>query len=131
MIRLFIGMALLGILAGCSTSPEIKSYTGPTGEKMSTIRCSRDTSKCFEKSSKACDGGSYRVASSYRNSGGLLADSLPGPVMWYTMNIICGPSDGVMPSFPLRGKEPSMPEAPKVEKTTCTKTGNRVDCTSY
>jgi hypothetical protein len=118
-------------LVGCTAGPTVKSFTGPTGEKMSTVRCTKDTSPCFEKASEACDGGSYRVTSSYRNSGGLLADALPGPVTWYTMNVVCGTADGVMPTFPLRGSEPAMPTTPHIEKTQCTKTGNTVNCTSY
>lgn len=71
------------------------------------------------------------MADSFRNSGGLLADAFPGPVMWYTMSVICGPSDGVMPEFPLRGSEPAMPTAPKIERTQCTQYGNTVNCTTY
>ena len=57
-----------------------------------------------------CSSKPYKVVSSYRNSGGLLADFFPGPVTWYTMSIICGSLDGRMPKFPLRGSEPAMPE---------------------
>lgn len=119
------------LLIGCSVGPSVKSYTGPTGEKMSTVRCTKETSSCFEKSSEVCGGGTYRVANSYRNAGGIFADVLPGPVTWYTMNIICGPSDGVMPEFRLRGSEPAMPPASPVVKTQCTKYGNTMDCTTY
>jgi hypothetical protein len=119
------------LLIGCTAGPSVKSYTGPTGEKMATVRCTKETSPCFEKASAVCGGGTYRVSNSYRNAGGILADALPGPVTWYTMSIICGPSDGVMPEFPLRGSEPAMPPAPSVEKTRCTKYGNTVDCTTY
>ena len=125
--------APLVLLAGCNAGPQVKSYTGPTGEKMSTVRCTRETSACFEKASEVCDGGSYRVTNSYRNAGGLWADVLPGPVTWYTMSIVCGPSDGVMPQFPLRGSEPAMPPMPTpppVQQTHCTQFGNTVNCTT-
>jgi hypothetical protein len=122
------------LLAGCAAGPKSDSYAGPTGETQSTIRCTKDTSGCFKKASETCNGGSYRVTNSYRNAGGLWADILPGPVTWYTMNIICGKSDGRVPDFPLRGSEPSMPPMPATPsstQTTCYKTGNTVNCTSY
>ncbi|GEM_PF-4576204 len=31
------------LLAGCNAGPQVKSYTGPTGEKVSTVRCTRET----------------------------------------------------------------------------------------
>jgi hypothetical protein len=122
---------LFFLLAGCTAGPTVKSYTGPTGEKMGTVRCTKETSPCFEKASEVCEEGTYRVANSYRNAGGVLADALPGPVTWYTMSIICGPSDGVMPEFPLRGSEPAMPPANSVQKTQCTQYGNTVNCTTF
>lgn len=123
--------ASMALLAGCAAGPEVKSYTGPTGEKVSTVRCTKDTSPCFEKASEACNGASYRVIDSYRNAGGLIADVLPGPVTWYTMSIVCGPADGLMPKFPLRGSEPAMPEMPSAQQTRCRQVGNTMNCTTY
>jgi len=100
-------------LVGCNAGPQVKSFTGPTGETVSTVRCTRDTTPCFEKASEQCGGGTYRVTNSYRNAGGLFADILPGPVTWYTMSVVCGKPDGVMPTFPLRGEEPKMPPMPQ------------------
>lgn len=131
MKRFIILSALFVFLSGCNAGPQAKSYTGPTGEMQSTVRCTKETGPCFEKASEVCDGGSYRVLNSYRNAGGLWADVLPGPVTWYTMNIVCGPSDGVMPDFPLRGQEPEMPEVPAVRQTNCHQVGNSVNCTTY
>ena len=120
------------LLTGCaSAGPQVKTFTGPTGEITSTIRCTKETSSCFEKASEVCNGGSYRVTNSYRNSGGLLADVLPGPVTWYTMSIICGQSDGRMPEFPLRGSEPAMPKMPSEQTTKCRQTGDTINCTTY
>ena len=127
--------ALIALLAGCAAGPKVESYIGPTGEKQSTIRCTKETSPCFQKASEVCNGGSYRVTNSYRNSGGMMADVLPGPVTWYTMSIVCGPPDGLMPEFELRGSEPAMPEMPPppppVKQTQCTGYGNTVNCTTY
>ena len=111
-IRLGTLLTLICLLTGCLAGAKVKSYTGPTGELVSTIRCTQETGTCFEKASQQCNGP-YRVTDSYRNAGGLFADVIPGPVTWYTMSIICGKSDGVMPDFPLRGKEPAMPPMPQ------------------
>lgn len=125
------------LLPGCQTAP--KSFTGPTGETVNTVRCTTDPTSCFETASEVCGGGSYKVVSSYRNAGGLFADILPGPVTWYTMSVVCGISDGVMPQFPLRGTEPAMPpptsiQAPAANSrpttTTCFQTGSVLSCTS-
>lgn len=142
MKKLLLSSILL--MTACSANPPVKSFTGPTGETISTIRCTQETSKCFEKASTTCNGP-YRVTSSYRNSGGLIADVMPGPVMWYTMNIICGSSDGKMPEFALRGEEPKMPEfntvttspqpviqpAPRMQTTNCHMIGNNMNCTTW
>ena len=117
-------------LGGCAAGPRAKTFIGPTGEKGSSIRCTKETSSCFIKASEVCEGKSYRVIDSYRNSGGLLADTLPGPVTWYTMSIVCGPSNGIMPQFPLRGSEPEMPDFSPGTRTECVQNGNRVNCTS-
>ena len=105
MKKMLILLCIVG-LSGCVVPP-VKSYTGPTGEITSTIRCNGDPSGCFEKASSVCSSKPYKVVSSYRNSGGFAGDLFPGPVTWYTMSIICGSSDGHMPEFPLRGSEPA------------------------
>lgn len=107
--NLIIFSGILSLITGCAAGPSAKTYTGPTGETSSNIRCTVDTSSCFEKASEVCNGGTYQVTSSYRNAGGLFADYFPGPVTWYTMSIICGSTSGQMPTFPLRGSEPAMP----------------------
>lgn len=116
------------LLVGCGATPEVKTFVGPSGEQINTVRCIKDTSACFDKASEVCSLKPYKVINSYRNAGGLYADFIPGPVTWYTMSIVCGVSDGYMPTFPLRGKEPSMP---KVQHTSCNKIGNSVNCTTY
>ncbi len=131
MKKLVMLIASMALLAGCNAGPQVKSYTGPTGEKVSTVRCTRETSPCFEKASEVCNGGSYRVTNSYRNAGGLFADVLPGPVTWYTMSIVCGSSDSLMPTFPLRGSEPAMPAMPSVQQTECQQFGNTINCKTY
>lgn len=122
-------IAIIGLIAiittGCA-GPNSKSFTGPDGKVMNTIKCSRNTSECFEKASAVC-GGSYQVLDSHSNAGGLLADVMPGPVTWYAMNIQCGPSDGKMPQFTFRGEHYSPPKSTSTT-TNCTGYGNSVTC---
>ncbi|WP_065204209.1 hypothetical protein [Shewanella woodyi] len=105
-----IQVTLAAILTGCAAGPTAKSFRGPTGEVVSDVRCTRDTSACFEKAAEVCSNSTYRVTTSYRNAGGLWADVFPGPVTWYTMSIVCGLPDGLMPTFPQRGQEAAMPQ---------------------
>src|SRR5262249_2062852 len=48
----------------------------------------------YEQATRDCGGGPYQILDSESHAGGLLADILPGPVTWYTMSYVCGPSDG-------------------------------------
>ena len=112
-VAIITGLSIL--VAGCAAGPQVKTYTGPTGETVHTVRCIKDPSACFQEASKVC-GAPYRVTSSYRNAGGLLADYFPGPVTWYTMDVVCGYADGVQPTFPLRGQEPSIPASTYVPR---------------
>ena len=118
------------LVLGCTAGPTSKTFRGPSGDVMSTVRCTKEPTPYFEEASELCEGGSYQVTDSYRNAGGLIADAFPGPVTWYTMSFICGPSDGQLPQFPLRGEEPSMPDSPTRTQTTCTSGGSTVSCTS-
>lgn len=118
-------------ISACAVGPQVKSYVGPTGETINTVRCTREPSSCFEKASETCNADSYRIINSYRNAGGTLADIVPGPVTWYTMDVVCGQSDGIMPQFPLRGAQPSMPNIPSTQQTRCRQMGNKINCTTY
>ena len=130
-------------LSACGTTSS--SFTGPSGERISTVRCTTDPTKCYQKASASCGGGSYSVVNSYRNAGGIFADLVPGPVTWYTMSLVCGRSDGVVPTFPLRGQEPAMPKievpptivqpapAPSMQQSTtteCRSVGTTIRCTT-
>jgi len=57
-------------------------------------KCSQSPAGCYEQATRDCRGGSYQILHSESHAGGLLADILPGPVTWYTMSYVCGPSDG-------------------------------------
>ena len=77
-----------------------KSFLLPTGERVTEIACRSKQEKCFKKAAKLCKGEPYRVAKSWSNAGGLIADKFDGPYTWYHMYVSCGKSDGVMPDFP-------------------------------
>lgn len=134
-----IPLAAAVLLAGCATT-SVKEYQAPDGTSIKTVKCTSDSSKCFELASQSCSsGGSYRVISSESHAGGLVADILPGPVTWYSMTYACGPSDGKMPDFKFTGERYTPPPpsaAPVIIKqrpttTHCTTFGNTVNCNSY
>jgi hypothetical protein len=93
-----IGLALA---SGCVVPTET-AVTGPSGNSMSTARCSQSPQGCLKVAAESCQGP-YQVLDSYSKAGGLVADALPGPVTWYYLTFQCGPSDGRLPSFPFRG----------------------------
>lgn len=128
---LLAGMAFF--LVGCASVSETRA---PDGSVMKNVKCSSNSAKCFKDASESCENtnGSYRVVASHSNAGGIFADIFPGPVTWYNMTYICGPSDGAMPTFPLIGSVPAMPVMPqssKPERTNCYMIGNSMNCTSY
>ncbi len=98
-------------LAGCNTTQE--AFIGPSGLPTSSAKCSQSPDGCFKAASATCHGP-YQVLDSESHAGGLLADALPGPVMWYRMTYQCGPSNGRIPSFPLRGDPPHLPTPPPI-----------------
>ena len=72
------------------------------------MKCNVDLGKCFSQATSIC-GGSYQVVDSESHAGGTLADIFPGPVTWYGMTYVCGPSDGKYPNFPFQGQRYSAP----------------------
>lgn len=121
------------LLIGCAGVSETRA---PDGSIMKNVKCSSNSAKCFSDAAESCKStsGSYRVVESHSNAGGVFADIFPGPVTWYNMTYICGPSDGVMPTFVLTSSAPSMPVMPEPSKPTttyCNKLGSSINCTSY
>ena len=80
------------------------SFNGPSGTAVNTAKCNQSSVGCLQKASQVC-GGQYLILDSEGHSGGLLADTLPGPVTWYGMTYQCGASDGKMPTFAFRGQQ--------------------------
>src|SRR6516165_2770242 len=82
------------LFSGCGSAQTI---VGPSGKPLQPIhraKCSQSPAGCYEQATRDCRGGSYQILHSESHAGGLLADILPGPVTWYTMSYVCGPSDG-------------------------------------
>jgi hypothetical protein len=125
--------ALTIFFSGCATT-NVTQFQAPDGTAVKTVKCSSDATKCFNAASQSCpDEGTYKVISSASRAGGLAADILPGPVTWYYMTYVCGPSDGVMPEFKFTGQQYVPPPAPVIIRqsptsTTCTGYGNSATC---
>lgn len=129
-------------LAGCTTGPKLGEFRAPDGQMVKSVKCPAEAQKCFEAAAASCPApGTYRVISSDSHAGGTLADVLPGPVTWYAMNYVCGPSDGRMPDFPWTGpryvaSDPVFTPQPPAQRrrsttTTCNRIGNTVSCDTY
>jgi hypothetical protein len=76
-----------------------------------TVKCKQSSTNCTSEAARLC-GGSYRVIDSESHAGGIVSDSIPGPIVWYSMTYACGPSDGRYPQFAFRGPPPSFPGFP-------------------
>ncbi len=140
-MQLGILITALTSLAGCAGTT-VNELRSPDGSSMKNVKCNMDSQKCFVSASESCKeaGGSYQVVSSHSNAGGTLADILPGPVTWYNMTYMCGPSDGRMPEFAFRGQGYVPPpvivnqpqqQRPRPTTTNCTRSGSSVNCTTY
>jgi len=139
-MKLLVPVVALAWLAGCA-SPTVNDMRAPDGTSMKNVKCNIDSQKCFVSASESCkaSGGTYRVVASHSNAGGTLADVLPGPVTWYNMTYVCGPSDGRMPDFRFRGQQYVQPpviinqpqQRSRPATTNCTRIGDSVNCTTY
>jgi hypothetical protein len=126
----FKSLTLMLVVAGCTTTDE--PVSAPSGATIQQAKCMGSPNACMNQAAKKC-GGSYQVADSSSNAGGLLADIIPGPVVWYKLSYMCGKSDGRMPAFQFRGPQyiPAPVQAPRSRRTTCNAIGNSVYCDSY
>jgi len=125
----------LTFLVACATT-DVSQFQAPDGTSTKTVKCTSDPTKCFAAATENCPPkGTYQVIGSASRAGGLAADVIPGPVTWYYMTFVCGPSDGSMPEFKFTGQQYVPPPPPVVVKqapttTNCTAIGNTVNCTS-
>ena len=131
-------LALVGALMLSACANRVTDFKGPDGQPIKTAKCNVDRNKCYASATESCSPtGEYRVLSSESHMGGLFADILVGPVVWYSMTYQCGAPDGVMPDFRFGGQQfvpppVSMP-APVRGPTTvnCSTIGANTTCRSY
>ena len=118
--------------SGSVIAGKIEKIASPSGVIINYTKCNRKSGKCMNTAAKHCKG-SYQVIDSESHAGGLIADLLPGPVRWYSMTFICGPTDGKMPRFKFQGPDFQMPSIiiPPSINTRCTTYGNTTNCTTY
>lgn len=128
-------VAIVAALAGCATSGE--EVPTPSGGTMHQAKCNGSPNECLKSAAKVCKG-KYQVLDSSSNSGGLIADIIPGPITWYRMSYSCGATDGRLPTFPFRGQQYTpapviyAPQAsPTMRTTNCNRYGNNVSCTTF
>lgn len=136
----FLAYVMVAFAFTACASPTVKEFRAPDGTSVRTVKCTSEPSKCFVAASQSCTGGgTYRVLSSESHAGGIAADLIPGPVTWYAMTYVCGPSDGQMPEFKWVGPgytPPPPTPAPQVVRpapstTNCTRIGDSVSCRTY
>lgn len=132
----YVLLSIAALIAGCAT-PTVSDLRSPDGRAMKNVKCNIDAQKCLVLASETCkeQGGTYQVVRSHSNAGGTAADVLPGPVTWYNMTFICGPSDGRMPDFAFQGPryDPGpdivyQPQRPL--RTSCSTIGGITNCTT-
>lgn len=68
-------------------------------QNVKSVKCNIDFNKCLEAIRNAC-GGRYQIHNRGSHMGGLLADILPGPIVWYTATYTCGEFSEESPAPP-------------------------------
>jgi hypothetical protein len=94
-----------------------------------STKCSVSPDQCFNEAAAMC-GGSYAVVDSESHAGGLLGDSIPGPVTWYVLTYRCGPPSNRQASFPFRGPRytPPVPGGRSTNDSTVSRSDMQAYC---
>ncbi len=105
-MRILLTAALTTVLT-CVASQHasaqpVERIVGPSGNALNVVKCKGSSRPCMTQASQICRG-SYQVYDSESHAGGLVADTVPGPVTWYSMTFGCGRSDGRLPRFRFTG----------------------------
>jgi len=111
----------LALLASAHANAQT-SFVGPSGQTVYQSKCKFSPDDCYQEARQTCRG-SYQVLDSDSHAGGLIADIFPGPVTYYTISYACGRSDGTLPRFERRGREPN--------NLNCYQYGRSVNCYRY
>ena len=132
-MKIVVAAVLIVAVSGC-VPEEPTTFATPSGRSAHTVRCIGDSGQCMQKAAATCSGR-YQVLDSYSNAGGLVADIIPGPVIWSTLTFACGATDGQIPTFPFRGERMSMPIFPPAPAqiqsnatTRCSSFGDTLTC---
>lgn len=96
-----IAIALLFVAS--PSHAETTSITAPNGAQILRTKCSSNPDECYQEARQTCRGN-YQILDSESHAGGLIADIMPGPVTWYSIQYQCGRSDGRMATFPHKGE---------------------------
>jgi hypothetical protein len=68
-------------------------------QSVNSVKCNIDFKNCLETIRSVC-GGKYHIHSRGTHMGGLLADILPGPIVWFTAAYSCGEISQSSPAPP-------------------------------
>lgn len=98
-----ISALLMTIPSFAAAQQKVKSLSLPSGAVASSVKCRSNSDKCMRAAGKHCKDGPYQVIDSESHAGGLVADIMPGPFVWYSLTFQCGASDGAIPTFAHEG----------------------------
>jgi S1-C subfamily serine protease len=68
-------------------------------QSVNSVKCNIDFKNCLETIRSVC-GSKYHIHSRGHHMGGLLADIIPGPIVWYTAVYSCGEISQSSPAPP-------------------------------
>lgn len=104
-------------LFGIGLGMVLASALPASANDVHQTKCKGSSGACVQEAQRVC-GGEYHVLFSESHAGGLLGDSIPGPVTWYSMSYECPNSRGAKPDFPFQGNTYSPPPERDVETTS-------------
>lgn len=109
-MRGIVGLsAVVFFLAGCggASGSTREVATTPTGVKIFESKCRDSALDCGLVAQKQCYERGFEALSGESHPGGAIADLVPGPFTWFSMQFRCGGSSE-MPTFVSGAPEPSV-----------------------
>jgi len=103
MVKFILLVLATTIATGCGVG--LKTIQAPNGAYYYQSKCNMSSDNCIEEAQRACYevNGRFITINSESHGGGMLADFLPGPVIWYTLTFLCGGNDYNFPQFAFHG----------------------------
>lgn len=86
---LLIVVAMTVMACGAAGPRQIFSSSGNVGF---TLECTHSRENCLIQAGAMCGSAGYHILNESSHAGGLLADWLPGPVLWFNIQVECGPA---------------------------------------